>query len=148
MGSWRELAAERVGDAAVGSTPPLFHGLTGDLERNLRSLEHLRPPRGVDRGAWTRVVHDAVGLARGGWAQAALALGWSDLDLFGIGPNDSWEFSGLAVWLRGRTMTALDERMAMVREGDARAIFRRRGWGHGKDVGFGEPVPLWSWRRG
>jgi hypothetical protein len=147
VGRWRELAAERVGHAAIEGSTPLFHGLAGDLARNLRSLEHMRQPRGVDRRQWKQAVHDAISLARGGWVQAALALGWDELDLFGIGPTNSWEFSGLAVWLDGRTLTALDGRMAFAGDARSRAVFHRGGWGCGRDAGLGAPVPIWAWRR-
>ncbi len=148
MSSWRELAAQRVGDAALDGAAPTFYGLTGNLARDLRDLERSPPPRGVDRQAWSIVVADAIALARGGWVESALALGWTEIDLFGVNPRDSWEFSGLAVWLRGRQLFLVDERMALAGDADTRAVFHRGGWGHGRDMGPVTPVPLWRVGRG
>jgi hypothetical protein len=49
-----------------------------------------------------------------------LALGWSEADLFGIGPNDDVEFAGLSVWLCGRSIVMVDEDRAIVADGERR----------------------------
>jgi len=91
-------------------------------------------------------MRDAVRLIRDGWAEKALALGWTDLDLFGVGAKDSWDFSGLAVWLQGRELLALTPDDAVVRTETGRAWFRRQGWGHGKDADS-PTIPLWEFGR-
>jgi len=147
VGSWRDLAAQRVGDGAIEGAPAAYHGITGELASHLRDLEHMPAPRGVNRRAWAGVVTDALRLARDGWARSALALGWTELDLFGVGPNDSWEFSGLAVWLAGRPIIALDARIAFVGDAQCRSFFNRGGWAHGRDEGLAAPLPLWRFGR-
>ncbi len=147
VNSWHELAAERVGAPAADREPAPYHGLTGDLATNLRALDRMPAPRDVDRQAWARVVGDALRLAREGWAGSAITLGWSEIDLFGIGPDDDWQFSGLAVWLNARPIAVLDRRVAIVTEGPVRSCFNRGGWGHGFDKGLPDPVPLWRFGR-
>ena len=147
MANWRDLAAQRVGPEQLALAELPLPGIDTALAGNLRELEHLRPPRGIERSSWTSVVRDALALARGGWAATALTLGWSELDLFGIGPAGSSDFSGLAVWLRGRQLILLNSELAIVRDGTARACFNRGGWGHGRDMGLPAAVPLWRFGR-
>jgi hypothetical protein len=60
----------------------------------------------------------------GGWVHQALALGWSELDLFGaaIGEDDT---DGLAVWLKGRRLLAITEDFASAEINGGRAYFNR-----------------------
>lgn len=144
MPSWRELAAQALSDAPEQSAPA--DPVSGVIGAGLRRLRDQRPPRVIDRSAWSEVVSDALRLEREGWASTALALGWAGHDLFGIGPRDAWEFSGLAVWLRGRPILMLDEHRAIVADGDRRAAFERGGMGRGKAPAV-TPVYLWEFGR-
>ncbi|WP_288338494.1 hypothetical protein [uncultured Sphingomonas sp.] len=150
MGSWRDVAAavvQRREQPAV--MPPVADtfGLPEHLAASLRTLEYMPAPRRGDLAdRWRGIVRDALGLARGGWAANAMALNWSAGDLFGIGPRDDWEFSGLAVWLRGRSIVLLDQQRAIVADGDQRAAFTRGGMGHGKHPTV-TPVMLWEFGR-
>jgi len=148
MGSWRDLAAavaqrqepaRPVGDDCLG--------LPDVLAASIRRLETMPPPRGlVDDANWQDVVADAMTIARDGWAAKALALGWQTADLFGIGPRDDWEFAGLAVWLRGRSIVLLNEQRAIVADGDQHSAFERGSMGRGTRPTV-TPVMLWEFGR-
>ena len=155
MANWREKAAALLETQGGGSTPAprpqparRFGDLPPGIAVALERLQHTPGPwfRG-DAAAWARVIDDAIALAVDGWAGKALALGWSAHDVFGIGPRDSLDFAGLAVWLEGRTIVVLNADRAMVRDRGGMACFERGGWGHGRDVSA-EPVLLWQFGRG
>jgi hypothetical protein len=122
------------------------YGLDAALLANLRRLRVLPPPARVDSSAWRAAVEDALSIARDSWASSALALGWSAHDLFGIGPRDDWEFSGLAVWLRGRSVILLNDRRAIASDGNRHHAFERGGIGHGTQPSIA-PVMLWEFGR-
>ncbi len=147
MGSWRDVAAavarRHEQDAPSPAAVESFD-LPADLAASLRALEFMPAPRRVEQPEnWREIVRDALVIARSGWAAKAIALGWSASDLFGIGPRDDWEFSGLAVWLRGRAIVVLDGQCAIVADGDRRAAFNRGGMGHGTHPTI-TPVMLWE----
>jgi hypothetical protein len=150
VASWRDVAAAAVAQQqAPGAEPSLdTFGLPVSLATDLRRLEGLPPPKGLEKaGNWRGVVLDALTIARDGWASKALALGWQPRDLFGIGPRDDWDFQGLAVWLDGNRMFLLDERraVAVTCSGD-RQYFVRGGMRHGTHPMI-EPVMLWDFGR-
>jgi len=149
MGSWRDAAAAALGERSNPPAPPAIEnfGLPDALATSLRTLEYMPAPKKIHRAEnWRAVVADALTIARSGWAAKALALGWTAGDLYGIGPRDDWEFSGLAVWLRGRPIVLLDERYAIVTDVGHRASFRRGGMGHGIHPAM-TPVMLWEFGR-
>ena len=95
----------------------------------LRRLQSMSSPRLLRPDLWPRVVSDALRLGRDGWAAKAMALGWTDLDLFGAVPDADGDSAGdgLAVWLAGRKLLALTAAYAVVDDGDGgRAYFNRR----------------------
>ncbi len=146
MASWRDLAAQALPDNTgdLQAAPPSPR--QSDLANSLTQLKACRVPRGCSDRKWRRIVADAEALVVEGWAEQALALGWSMLDLFGIGPRDEWEFSGLAVWLRSRRVILLSRDCAVTRAGDTRHCFNRNGLGHGQQPDV-SPVLLWHFRR-
>lgn len=150
MGNWRDVAAavaQRGGQPTSLPAVSESFGLSGDLAASLRALEYMPAPRKIERaGNWRGIVRDALAIARDGWAANAMALGWSAGDLFGIGSRDDWEFAGLAVWLRGRSIVLLDQQRAIVADGDQRAAFTRGGMGHGTHPTV-MPVMLWEFGR-
>ncbi len=89
--------------------------LPADIRRGLVKLGSAPAPRLRCPEVWPGVVADALRLANEGWAERALALGWSAFDLFGAvaeidgDPNGD----GLAVWLAGRKLLMLDELCAV-----------------------------------
>jgi hypothetical protein len=151
MSNWRDMAASAL-SVSDNEEPPVpepvtGYGLDADLYRSLSRLSRMPPPPGLVEGAkWGQSVRDALRLAREGWAASALALDWSVYDLFGVGPRDSWEFEGLAVWLAGRPVVLLDERRCVAGEGDERETFQRGGPGHGTHPVIA-PVLLWQFGR-
>ncbi|TCP36536.1 hypothetical protein [Sphingomonas sp. BK235] len=149
MSSWRDVAAAAAEQRQQLAPPePETYGLAPDLIRSLRELDQSPPPRRLeDARQWRPVVRDALRIVREGWAARALTLGWSHHDLFGIGPVDDWEFSGLAVWLNGRPLLSLDDATASA-GGESRfgSIFIRGGMGHGTHPTV-TPVLLWEFAR-
>jgi hypothetical protein len=147
MSRWRELAAAAGHDDRPPPERQPDYGLPPELVADLRSLASLPPPRKLENPSqWRVVVRDALGLARTGWASSALALGWTPIDLFGVGIVESWDFAGLAVWLDGRTIVALDARIAVAEGPDGRETFYRGGHGHGSDAK--DPIVLlWQFGR-
>ncbi len=117
--------------------------LAPDLTRGLKTLRAMNPPQLSMPAAWGRVVADACRLVDGGWADHALALGWSPLDLWGCSPDigGNPDHDGLVVWIDGRRVLLLDERTCIVAtSATLRSVFSRR------DVAGA--VLLWEMGRG
>jgi hypothetical protein len=155
VADWREAAAKALAAQAGGSdggslvptTPIALYGLESDLYRDISRLGSLPLPNRLQNADnWREVVKDAQRLAREGWASSALALGWTVADLYGIGAQDSWDFEGLAVWLAGRPVVMLDERVCVAGEGASRGVFVRGGPQHGTQPTV-VPVMLWEFGR-
>lgn len=148
MGNWREVAAA-VAHRPEPSSEPVADtfGLPDDLAADLRRLEAMAAPGKLDEAAnWRRVVDDALNLARDGWAASALSLGWTLHDIYGVGPVNSYQFEGLAVWLAGRRIVMIDSRIAIAARADGRDVFIRGGSGHGINPTV-KPVFLWQFGR-
>ena len=146
MANWREMAAAALPQQDEPAASFDNWGLDPDVAASVRQLP-LRPtPRLTNPDAWAVVMHDMMLIARDGWAAKAVALGWSVIDLFGIGPRDSHEYQGLAVWLDGARLILIDAHMAVADTGNGRAFFNRGGFGHGGDAKR-PPVPLWQFGR-
>lgn len=151
MGSWRDAAAAAMGEGVDFASPPAVEkfGLPDDLAAALRRLDTMPAPRKLQQPAnWRGVVADAMVLARDRWAAKAMALGWTVGDLFGVGAKTDWDFQGLAVWLNGRRIIMLDEKLVIVagNRGDHRTAFIRGGMRHGTHPVV-EPVMLWEFGR-
>ncbi|MEG8026372.1 hypothetical protein QP162_22000 [Sphingomonas aurantiaca] len=147
MTSWREMATRALAMDA-DERPPAEYGLSPELTADLRRLQALLPPAKIANAAhWRPVVTDALRVAREGWAAKAIGLGWSVHDLFGVGPRDDWEFSGLAVWLAGRSLVSLNADYALAGGDDTLcSTFIRGGMGHGTHPNIA-PVLLWEFGR-
>ncbi len=94
----------------------------------LRRLRSMPSPRLMRPDAWPQVVSDALGLADNGWAANAMALGWTDLDLFGAVTDRHGyaDADGLAVWLDGRKLLALTAEYAGADDGNGgKSYFNR-----------------------
>ena len=143
MPNWRELAAGAIQQTArlpAPGAPLLPLGLAGSVAQ----LEGMPPPRNIAKlEQWQPIVTDALRLAHDGWAAKALALGWSPHDVFGVGPHNSDEFEGLAIWLSGRTLVALTEWQARTNCG---ALFYREEYQRPKSW-RAQPVFLWQFGR-
>jgi len=95
----------------------------------LRRLRSMPGPRLMGPDFWPLIVADALGLAGEGWAAKAMALGWTELDVFGAVPNPAGDPAGdgLAVWLEGRRLKALCGTYAVVEDvGGGKSYFNRR----------------------
>lgn len=64
-----------------GELPGQIH--PGLLAAVVRLETMVRPPS-CELRTWRQMVEDARGMVEAGWGENALALGWSEVDLFGI----------------------------------------------------------------
>lgn len=140
MRSWRDMAAEISGHASAARVekpmPQLAaNGVPPELLRGVALLPTFRPRQLTTWSMWDEVVEDAQRLIDSGWAARALALGWSPLDLFGVGPDGSESFEGLAVWLCRRRVLLLDDHSAIASDRRAYGFYNRR---------VGRAVFLWE----
>lgn len=110
-------------------------GLPSGIRDGLARL-CLVPPRKdlMPQPLWAALVCDTVLFAKRGWAAKAMALGWSDLELFGIAPK-GWQ--GLTSRLIGREVLGLDARKVAVKEGRRVAHLPRETLAPGA-------VPIWE----
>jgi len=103
--------------------------LPDHVATGLDQLRLMPVPRRVDPAAWSAVVADALRLEREGWATQALALGWSELDLFGAvtDPEGDPAAEGLAVKLGGRRVLAMCETFATIADPGGGRCWHYRG---------------------
>lgn len=149
MGSWRDMAADILARQQPQSSAPAqpdVNVVPSDIANGIVRLATMRPPRVTSLEAWAEIVSDAERLVQEGWVTKALALGWTRGDIFGVGPHDSSEFEGLAVWLRLRKLILLDADVAVALDGKQRVYFKRGGMGRGIQPTI-EPVLLWQFGR-
>lgn len=149
MSSWRDFARKVEPDesepanSAISANSSEFGGseapngtngtngtdLPADIQRGLSRLNTAAAPRFCRADAWPQAVSDTLRLANEGWAQQALNLGWSALDLFGAvtDPAGDPDADGLAVKLRGRKVLAICGSFATVAdENGGRSFLYRR----------------------
>jgi hypothetical protein len=102
--------------------------LPSAIVAGVRSLRSLPCPQGLDPRVWRIAIVDALKIADSGWSAKALALGWTDLDLFGAVPNADGDPAddGLALWLDGRELLAMTADYAVAAHPGGRAYFNRR----------------------
>lgn len=102
--------------------------LPEDIIAGLAKLKTMRCPKLRTPNVWPRVVDDALEMARDDWAAKGLALGWSELDLWGVVTDAAGDpySDGLAVWLAGRKLLAITETCATVENGVGRQFYNRR----------------------
>lgn len=103
--------------------------LLGHVGDGLSRLQRMATPPISLPPVWPEIVADALRLAREGWAIEAMKEGWRPLDLWGCSPliGGNEDQCGLAVWLAGRPILRLKERVCVVRDGVASyAVFQRR----------------------
>ena len=102
--------------------------LPPEIEVGLAWLGRSRCPRDLNPTRWPSTVADAVRLGSDGWAAKAIALGWSDLDLFGVvvARDGDPDADGLAVKLGGRRLLALCGTFATVDPGAGGRLYLHR----------------------
>lgn len=140
MGKWLERAAASDNSANSANSPATddqtapsgTNGTNGTppapIAEGLAALASGVTPPVRCSDLWPQVVADALRLGSDGWASAALNLGWSPLDLFGVeaDPDGSADTDGLAARLCGRRVLAICESFATVADpGDGRSYLYR-----------------------
>jgi hypothetical protein len=104
------------------------------------AIRTMSPPTGFSPERWRRIV-DAAGRFLDRWADAAIAAGWSDLDVFGADPDRPdarFDCMGLVLLLDRVEVVGIDKDGAdLLFETGARQRFRRRPLPHGT-------IPLWE----
>lgn len=139
MGNWRQSAAAALADTAPTYIRTSAYGLPTAIEAGLRALAKQKPPRLASHDEWHATVADAIRLASEGWATTALSMGWTEHDVFGIGPHGSNEWLSLAVWIAGRSIVAMDDHRALTVDD----VYYLERWGR-PNTTFVDPVMLWE----
>ena len=131
MGKWLKRAAD-ISDNSANSVDGRASGTSVTIVRisdysvtsALRCLAEMACPARCEPRAWAVMVSDARRLVEDGWVAKALALGWGELDLFGIAKDQDGS-PGLAAWLGGDEVTAILDSCAVVRRDGGRRYFSR-----------------------
>lgn len=99
------------------------------IRDGLATLGRMKAPRDLNSTRWPIAVTDAVRLGGDGWAAKALALGWSDLVLFGVvaAHDGDPNADGLAVKLSGRRLLAICGTFATIDPGAGGRLYLYRG---------------------
>ena len=116
------------GEESRPNGPNGANGAPAAIIAGLQRLRAMRCPVGADKVVWRRVSKDALRLLDEGWAAKAMALGWSDLDLFGAVPDPAGDpySDGLAIWMKGRPLLALTAEYAVADDDNGgRSYFNR-----------------------
>ena len=120
--------SERLGHRGFVPIVSFVTALPPAISTGLMVLKSMAAPRLRRPEAWPGVVSDALSLAEDGWAANAIALGWTDLDLFGAVTDTNGDpyNDGLAVWLVGRKLLAVCSTFAVADQDMGKAYFNRR----------------------
>ena len=95
--------------------PPNEWGLSHDTYWRLRRLKTSPTGRSLTRPElWGGFVCDAVLFAKNGWAAKAVALGWSEMEIFGLAQTGKW--LGVTSRLFGCQVLGLTADLVTVRE--------------------------------
>jgi len=148
VNNWRDIAAGALAKRAATSQaiasvacPELPTGVV----EGVTSLPAERP-RHVRAGQWRVIAEDARRLVHTGWAARAMALGWHELDLFGVSARGSEHFEGLAIWLAGRRIILITTEYCVAAIPEGRAWYNRGGFGTDL-AAVSDVVTLWEFSR-
>ncbi|WP_282609394.1 hypothetical protein [Pelagibius sp. Alg239-R121] len=114
-----QLAAVRSENAVSAVELPTSGRLTGVPGEWLHGFDRLVSmpvPLGLEVTRWLEVRADTERFLVQ-WGARAAALGWDTLNLFGVGrdaPEEQIHLAGLAWLLKGKTVAAMTEQLAMV----------------------------------
>jgi hypothetical protein len=104
-------------------------GLPERIVKGLARLTEMPAPKLECPERWPGVVADALWLANSGHAKSALALGWSELEVFGwapaIWPKIDMDYHGLATHVEGKRVLLFEGDRAWIGEPPYRSCIRR-----------------------
>ena len=124
-----------------------LHGLAAEWAAAYDGLLRAPCPIGWSPRAWAQLLDD-MGEFLSAWATPAIALGWSELDLFGVHravPRARFDVMGLVPLLDGRRVAAVEQSTAVIRgRGGSDLRFYRRL----DDASQAEAVSVLSYPRG
>ena len=126
------LSAAEPANDAVPDGPPVqsVAGLPREIADGVHAILSADGAQGIPPQRWPRVQRDAARLVEGGWAQQALALGWTAADLFGCDRRAPWhrlDRAGLVLLTGGHEIVELTEEVAALRTSTGSVLrFRRR----------------------
>ena len=105
-------------------------GLPQEIADGVHAILSADGAHGIPPQRWPQVQRDAARLVEGGWAQQALALGWTAADLFGCDQRAPWhrlDRSGLVLLTGGHEIVELTAEVAALRTSTGSVLrFRRR----------------------
>ena len=110
-----------------------------DWEAGITSLDDRYAPRGILKTDWARLVRDSRHLMRL-WGHDLHAAGWTAVEAFGVEPDMSHrrlDRCGLAFFINGGDVEAIDSATALICHGKDRLTFQRAGLNPGA-------VPIWA----
>jgi TubC N-terminal docking domain len=126
------LSAAEPANAAAPEDPLVqtIAGLPHEVADGVRAVLSADRARGIPPQRWPQVQRDAARLVEAGWAQQALALGWTTADLFGCDQRAPWyrlDRAGLVLLTGGREVIELTVGVAALRTSTGSVLrFRRR----------------------
>jgi TubC N-terminal docking domain len=125
------FSAEPANDAPPeGTTVHSVAGLPQEIVDGVRAILSADGAQGIPPQRWPRVQRDVMRLLEGSWAQQALNLGWTVVDLFGCDRRAPWhrlDRGGLVLLIGGHEIAELTGDNAALRTSTGSVLrFRRR----------------------
>jgi hypothetical protein len=121
-------AAEPANDAAP--VAPSVGSLPREIADGVHAILSADGAQGIPPQRWPRVQRDVMRLHEGSWAQQALNLGWTVVDLFGCDRRAPWhrlDRGGLVLLIGGHEIAELTGDNAALRTSTGSVLrFRRR----------------------
>jgi hypothetical protein len=116
--------------ATKAPVPESAADLPREIADGVRAMLAANGAHGIPPQRWPRVQRDAARLVEGGWAQQALALGWTAADLFGCDQRAPWhrlDRAGLVLLTGGHEIVELSTDDAALRTSSGSVLrYRRR----------------------
>jgi hypothetical protein len=118
------------GDSSRGffEIKSLGSGGTDEWASSLRRIDRNDPLSGFPTHWWVQIINDGL-IFLEGWGVRAVALGWTESDMFGVhpmAPACRFDCMGLALLIAGGRVTALSEDIATLKSVGGSTLSHRR----------------------